>query len=96
MPVPGGSFTASVTYWESTGAIKTAKFTTNSSITKDNIAALGGIATDLVKADIDARQRAADDTKNKDLTDLQAERQRLEEKVKIQAACAALNITCQF
>jgi Domain of unknown function (DUF4831) len=96
LPVPGGSFTASVTYWESTGAIKTAKFTTNSSLTKDSTSALGGIATDLVKADIDARQKAADDAKNKDLADLQAERQRLEERVKIQAACAALNITCQF
>jgi hypothetical protein len=96
LPVPGGSFTASVKYWESTGAIKSISFKSSSSVSKDNVAAIGDIATGLVKTDLDARQKAADDAKNKDLNDLQAERERLEEKVKIQTACAALNITCQF
>jgi hypothetical protein len=96
IPLPGGSYTAAVTYWASTGAVKSVKFTNKSSLSKDSVSALGSMASDFQKAIADSKQKAEDAAANKDLDALKSQRERLEERVKIQAACSTLNITCDF
>ena len=96
LTMPGASYTAAVTYWASTGAIKSVKFTNKSAFSKETVDALGGVVGDVQKAVLDSRKKAAEDAQSKDLNELRAERERLEERVKIKAACATLGITCEI
>lgn len=96
LTVPRGSHTVAVTYWASTGAIKTVRFTGRSAVTRESVDALSGLAGDVQTAIGEARAKADAEARNRDLNVLRAARERLEERVKIQAACAALKVTCEF
>lgn len=96
LTVPGSSYTAAVAYWGSSGAIKTVKFTSKSAVSREAVEALSGAAGEVQQALIDARAKAEEQSKDKDLAALKAQRERLEEKVKIKEACQALNMTCEF
>jgi len=93
---PGSTYTASVSYYAPTGAIKSVKFTQKSAFSKEAVDTLAGIAGDVQKSILDAREKARQEAKNKPLEDLKFQREVLEEKVKIQAACVALKISCEF
>jgi hypothetical protein len=93
---PGSTYTASVSYYSATGAIKSVKFTKTSALSKELVDTLAGTASDIQKSILASREKAREEAKSKTLDDLTEQREILEEKVKIQAACATLNIKCDF
>ncbi len=93
----GSSQTYKITYYASTGAIKSIKATSKAAFTGATVesiaASIGTIQEAKLKAD--AAERAKQEKAADELLKLQRQRQILEEKAKIAQLCAQLNIPCE-